>query len=109
MSKLGTAWHQQYRGLVKKGLHNPDPRQCFLYDLQKFLNEIQADRSEYIVGWDANTPHDNDEIIDLLLDTDMVDAFDDFLDEQPATHINGSKQIDLISVSRGLVPYIPII
>ena len=36
----------------------------------------------------------------------MVDAFDNFLDEQPATHINGLKQIDLISVSRGLVPYI---
>ena len=36
----------------------------------------------------------------------MVDAFDDFLDEHPATHMNGSKQIDLISISQGLVPYI---
>jgi hypothetical protein len=36
----------------------------------------------------------------------MVDAFTDFFDERPATHINGSKQIDLISVSRRLAPYI---
>ena len=58
------------------------------------------------MSWDANTPHDDNEIIDFLLDTDMIDAFDDFLDEQPATHINGSKQIDLISVSHSLEPYI---
>ena len=38
MSKLGTAWHLQYRGLVKKGIRNPDQRQHLLYDLHKFLN-----------------------------------------------------------------------
>ena len=73
-SKFGTAWHQQYRGLVKKGLHNPDPRQRFLVDLRKFLDEIKSSGSEYIVGWDANTPHDDDEILDFLQDTDMIDA-----------------------------------
>ena len=36
----------------------------------------------------------------------MVDAFDDFLDEHLAAHVNGSKQIDLISISHSLVPYI---
>jgi hypothetical protein len=36
----------------------------------------------------------------------MVDAFTDFFDERPATHINGSKQIDLILVSRQLALYI---
>jgi hypothetical protein len=36
----------------------------------------------------------------------MVDAFTDFYDERPATHINGSKQIDLILVSCRLAPYI---
>ena len=36
----------------------------------------------------------------------MIDAFDDFFDERPVTHINGSKQIDLIPVSRGLAPFI---
>jgi hypothetical protein len=36
----------------------------------------------------------------------MVDAFTEFFDECPPTHINGSKQIDLISVSQRLAPYI---
>jgi hypothetical protein len=36
----------------------------------------------------------------------MVDTFPDFYDERPATHINRSKQIDLISVSHRLAPYI---
>ena len=34
-----------------------------------------------MVGWDANTPHDDDKILNFLQDTDMVDAFDDFLDK----------------------------
>ena len=105
-SKHGTTWHQQYQRLVKKGLDNPDPWAHFLHDLRKFLNNLKSGGSEYIIGWDANTPYNDDEIIDFLQDTDVVDAFDDFLDECPATHINGSKQIDLISVSQGLVPCI---
>jgi hypothetical protein len=36
----------------------------------------------------------------------MVDAFTAFLDKWPAMHINRSKQINLISVSHWLVPYI---
>jgi hypothetical protein len=36
----------------------------------------------------------------------MVDAFTEFFDECPPMHINGSKQIDLISVSQWLAPYI---
>ena len=51
-------------------------------------------------------PHNDDEILDFLQDTNMIDAFDDFFDECPATHINGSKQINLISFSHGLAPFI---
>jgi hypothetical protein len=105
-SKHGTAWHQQYRGLLKKGIRNPDPRQCFLHDLQIFLQDIRTAGNEYIIGWDANSPHDDDDIIDFLQDTNMIDAFDDFFTDRPNTHVNGSKQIDLISVSCGLAPYI---
>jgi hypothetical protein len=36
----------------------------------------------------------------------MADAFSKFFKERPATHIHGSKQIDLISVSRRLPPYV---
>jgi hypothetical protein len=54
----------------------------------------------------VNTAHDHDEIKDFLQDHNMVDAFTEFFDERPPTHINGSKQIDLISVSQRLTPYI---
>jgi hypothetical protein len=44
--------------------------------------------------------HDHDEIQDFLQDHDMVDVFIEFFDEHPLTHFNGSKQINLISVSQ---------
>jgi hypothetical protein len=36
----------------------------------------------------------------------MVDAYSDFYDECPVTHSKGSSQIDLISVSQHLAPYV---
>jgi hypothetical protein len=55
--------------------------------------------ADYILGWDTNTAHDHDEIQDFLQDHDMTDALTEFFDEHPHKHINGLKQIDLISVS----------
>jgi hypothetical protein len=75
-------------------------------DLSKFLTMIRTAEADYILGWDANTAHDHNEIQDFLQDHDMTDAFTEFFDERPPTHINGLKQIDFISVSRRLVPYI---
>jgi hypothetical protein len=80
-SKMKTAWHQQYRGLVRKGLCNPDPQEQFMFDLGKFLTEIHNDGADYILGWDANTPYDSDDIQDFLQDHDMVDAFTEFFED----------------------------
>jgi hypothetical protein len=77
-----------------------------MIDLGKFLTEIRNAGADYILGWDTNMPYDSDDIQDFLQDHDMVDAFSKFFEERPATHINGSKQIDLISVSQRLAPYI---
>jgi hypothetical protein len=33
------------------------------------------------VGWDANDPHDHDDIMELLEETEMIDAFIDFFPE----------------------------
>jgi hypothetical protein len=68
-------------------------------DLARFLKEICNDGADYILGWDANTPYNHDDIQDFLQDHDMVDAFSDLFDEWPATHFRGSDQIDLISIS----------
>jgi phenylpropionate dioxygenase-like ring-hydroxylating dioxygenase large terminal subunit len=99
---MKTAWHQQYRGLVQQGLQNPEPREQFMLDLGQFLTKIRTSGADYILGWDANTAHDHNKIQDFLQDHDMVDNFTEFFEKHPPTHINGSKQIDLISVSRWL-------
>lgn len=96
------AWHQQYRGLLRKGIWNPDRRQQFLLDLGKFLSDLRNEGAKYILGWDANTPYDHDDIQDFLQDHDMVDAFSDFMDECPAMHFSSSEQNELISVSQWL-------
>jgi hypothetical protein len=44
---MTTTWHQQYRGLCKQGLRNPDPRQRVLVDLGHFLTEIREQGAEY--------------------------------------------------------------
>jgi hypothetical protein len=77
---MKTALHQQYCGLIKKGIKKPNPCQWFMINLGKFLSQLCDDGSEYILGWDANTPHNHDDIQDFLQDHDMVDAFSDFMD-----------------------------
>ncbi len=52
--------------------------------------------AEYILGWDANTAYNHDDIQDFLQDHDMVDTFTDFYDERPATHINGLIWFQLV-------------
>jgi hypothetical protein len=100
---MTTAWHQQYRGLRARGIQNPDPRQRFFSDLGQFLMKIHSDGSDYTLGMDFC---DHDDIQDFLPDHDMVDGFSDFMEERPATQFRGSEQIDLISISRRLSPYI---
>jgi hypothetical protein len=64
------------------------------------LTYATKEPNSYILGWDANTPYDYDDIQDFLQDHDVVDAFSDFMDECPATHFSGSEQNELISVSQ---------
>ena len=100
-----TTWHQQERALRSKGIYD-DPRDQFLIDFKKFLLDLKENGNKYIIGWDANAPYDEPEIMDLLQETDMVDPFTDFFAERPATHSRGSMQIDLISMSTSLLQYV---
>jgi len=54
-------------------------------DLQKFLLKIKSQGSIYSLNWDANTAHNDDEILNLLQDTDMTDVFDDYFFNCPPT------------------------
>jgi hypothetical protein len=59
-----------------------------------------------ILGMDANDPHDDDDILDFMCDTSLVDVFDDFLPtERPPTYTRSSKQIDQLLCSIDLLPY----
>jgi hypothetical protein len=77
---MTTTWHQQDRGLREQGILD-DPRDQFLTDLKDFLLNLHSDGHKYIVGWDANDPHDHDDIMELLEETEMIDAFIDFFPE----------------------------
>jgi hypothetical protein len=100
-----TTWHQQERALRTKGIYD-DPRDQFLIDFKKFLLDLKKNGNKYIIGWDANAPYDEPEIMDLLQETDMVNPFTEFFAERPATHSQGSMQIDLISMSTSLLQYV---
>jgi hypothetical protein len=39
------------------------------------MNKLKNNGNKYIVRWDANESHDSDTIMDLLQETEMVDAF----------------------------------
>jgi hypothetical protein len=99
---MTTTWHQQDHGLREQGILD-DPRDQFLTDLKDFLLDLHSDGHKYIVGWDANDLHD---IMELLEETEMIDAFIDFFPERPPTHQWGALQIDLISVSASLLEFI---
>jgi hypothetical protein len=104
-TKMTTTWHQQDRGLREQGILD-DPRDQFLTDLKDFLLDLHSDGHKYIVGWDANDPHDHNDVMELLEETEMIDAFIDFFPERPPTHQWGALQIDLISVSASLLEFI---
>ena len=99
---MTTTWHQQERALRSKGIYE-DPRDHFMINFKCFLLDLKDNGNKYIIGWDANAPHDEPEIMDLLQETNMVDPFTDFFTEHPATHIWGLMQIDLISMSTSLL------
>jgi hypothetical protein len=102
---MTTAWHQQYRQLVARGIRNPDPQVYFFKDMKKFIQAITQSGNLFIMGWDANAAHDSDEILSFMEETDQVDFFSDFFTTRPATHCNGSKQIDLLTGSVHLLTF----
>jgi hypothetical protein len=71
-----------------------------------FINKLKDKGNKYIVGWDTNESHNSDTVIDLLQETEMVDTFLEFFLTHPATHSQGTLQIDLISISLTLLKFV---
>ena len=103
---LTTAWHQQYRRLRKRGIDKPDPRTQFYTDLKRFIKQHQREGHLFIIGMDANAAHDDDEVLDFMCETELIDVFDDFVAHpRPPTYARGTKQIDHLMSSIDLLQY----
>jgi len=70
-----TTWHQQYQGLWKRGIQDPDPCSQFFTDLKKFINKQHQDGNLIILGMEANLAYNIDEVLDFLMEADLVDLF----------------------------------
>ena len=105
-SKFTTTWDQQHRGLLRRNITDPDPRQQFIDDLTKFLRRLEQNGHEIILGVDFNDPHDSDEWLDFLQVTNLVDLHDDFFDRRPPTYFRGSTQVDMFAGTISLRPYL---
>jgi hypothetical protein len=70
-----------------------------IINFSAFLNKPKDKGDKYIVGWDSNEPHTSDTVIDLLQETEIVNAFLEFFPTHPATQSQGSLQIELILIS----------
>jgi hypothetical protein len=46
-----------------------------------FLLDLHSNGHKYIVGWDANDLHDHNDVMELLEESEMIDAFIDFFPE----------------------------
>ena len=55
---------------------------------------------------DVNDPHDDDKVLDFLMEADLVDFHNDYFVNRPPTYKRGSSQIDMIVGSYDLQPYI---
>lgn len=95
-SKKTTTWDQQVRGLIKRGISDPDPRKQFFSDLTKELNRLKQEGHLYIIGLDINSRHDDDDVLDFLADTDLVDLFDDFYHTRPPTYTRSKNTMDMV-------------
>lgn len=109
-NELGyTAWHQQRRAL---DLDHRDehPRHAFQHDLSRFLEQIQSDGHDVIIGGDWNEtildPHSG--IAKLCSKHDLIDPWFKTYPGHPeiATFEFGSRRIDAVLVSRRLYPTI---
>lgn len=103
-----TAWHQQRRALDLSGRSNIHPRDAFVTDLLKFLQELQQAGHAIIVGGDWNDSFSSSRSALYRISThlDLVDPWATTYPNHPEfpTYERGSKRIDSILMSRALLP-----
>ena len=59
-----------------------------------------------MVGMDINSCHDDDDILDFLQDTDLIDLFNDFYHNHPPTYMRSDNTMDLVFGSIDLLQWV---
>ena len=105
----GSVYMQEYRELIKKGYKDPKPRKMMLHDLSAFIRSKQQHPSlhyDFIICIDANESlSDNQEFKIFTEENLLLDGLHHLhptLPEVP-TYQKGSKQIDYILISEGII------
>jgi hypothetical protein len=103
--------HQQRVLFTKDEWIDEDPRQTFIIDMIKMINDMEKDPNNLcVLMWDANESVDDSSgsIRKLMRETKLVDTFSQIAGDPGAipTYSRGHKGIDSILTSQALVPYI---
>jgi exonuclease III len=108
--QVATAFLQQWEIMRERGVDNPNPRRQCLIDLKERLLEIDKSGSEAIVLMDANesTLEARSELAEWVGDTFLVDALEHVhgVECDVPTYDRGTKRIDYIFVSGGMLEYV---
>jgi hypothetical protein len=109
-----TAYKQQWTMLRTDGDRNPDPRKAFVTDIIKYITREQEQDNDIILMLDANDnltdPKSN--LGRELLARGMTNVYQhlhapyDEMAEEPATFNRGSRCIDFIYATPGVLPFI---
>ena len=105
-----TAWHQQRHALDSKGQHNTHPRTAFINDLIDFVQKLQSNHHEIIIGGDFNdTIHRrNSGILKLIMQTGLIDIWNHRYPNHPTfpTYARGTERIDTALCTTNLLNHI---
>ena len=59
-----------------------------------------------VVGMDINSHHDDDDVLDFLQDTDLIDLFNDFFYNCPPTYMRSDNTMDNVFGSIDLLQWV---
>lgn len=105
-----TAWHQQRRALDLDGKHDLHPRQAFVSDLMTYLQLLQQQGHDLIIGgdWNDTLTSSRSSLLRLCSQGNLVDPWTSQFPGYPeiATHERGRTRIDSILISQRLLPLV---
>ncbi len=105
-----TAWHQQRLELNKQGNTKLHPRQAFIQDLIKLVEQFQYLNHDIIIGGDFNETSEkhNSGLLKLMTTTGLLDIWTHRFPTHPTfnTYKRGTNRIDTVLCSPNIVPMI---